>query len=215
MADVLLIDPDPRSEGLCAALRRRGVTCVGAVPTLAQAAALIAAGPPHAIVVSRQLQGVDGVEAARVLRALAPRARIVLVVDDLGADEVADVLAAGVSALSRRRSDVVLADVVCGALAGATFVEASTALELLDAAAPAPAHEPAPEPTDLTRRELEVLGLLGTGLDPRAIASRLDISVHTARGHVKRILAKLEAHSQLEAVVVAHRRGLLGGRQAG
>jgi len=61
----------------------------------------------------------------------------------------------------------------------------------------------------LTAREQEVLALMGEGLDPRAIAERLVVSLHTARGHVKSVMTKLGAHSQLEAVVVATRSGLL------
>jgi DNA-binding NarL/FixJ family response regulator len=41
------------------------------------------------------------------------------------------------------------------------------------------------------------------------IAKALSLSVHTARGHVKSILSKLGVHSQLEAVVVAMKAGLL------
>ncbi len=61
----------------------------------------------------------------------------------------------------------------------------------------------------LTERELEVLQLMGRGLGPRAIAERLVVSPHTARGHVKRVMVKLGAHSQLETVVIAARAGLL------
>jgi len=50
---------------------------------------------------------------------------------------------------------------------------------------------------------------MGQGLDPHAIAGRLGISLHTCRGYQKSILAKLDAHSQLEAVIVAARRGLV------
>src|SRR5262249_22594297 len=63
----------------------------------------------------------------------------------------------------------------------------------------------------LTEREREVLGLMGEGLDPRTIAEQLVVSLHTARGHVKNVMVKLQAHSQLEAVVVAIRTGLLPG----
>ena len=56
-------------------------------------------------------------------------------------------------------------------------------------------------------RKVVVLGATkGMG---RAIARRLGISVHTCRGYVKAVLGKLGAHSQLEAVAVATRRGLL------
>lgn len=61
----------------------------------------------------------------------------------------------------------------------------------------------------LTPRELEVLRLLGLGHDPRAIAKELNVSLHTCRDHVKRVLSKLGVHSQLEAVVVAMRTGLI------
>ena len=61
----------------------------------------------------------------------------------------------------------------------------------------------------LTSREFDVLRLLGHGLDPRTISRALAISLHTCRGHVKNVLAKLGAHSQLEAVVVATRAGLI------
>ena len=61
----------------------------------------------------------------------------------------------------------------------------------------------------LTPREQEVLRLLATGLDTRTIAREGDISLHTARGHVKSILSKLEVHSQLEAVAKAMRHGLI------
>ena len=51
---------------------------------------------------------------------------------------------------------------------------------------------------------------MGEGLDPHAIARELGISLNTCRGYQKSILAKLGAHSQLEAVVIATRRGVIG-----
>jgi DNA-binding CsgD family transcriptional regulator len=50
---------------------------------------------------------------------------------------------------------------------------------------------------------------MGEGLDPAAIAEQLVLSVYTGRGHVKNIMMKLGAHTQLEAVVLATRSGLL------
>jgi DNA-binding NarL/FixJ family response regulator len=64
--------------------------------------------------------------------------------------------------------------------------------------------------TALTRRELEVLTLLADGCSPPVIAAKLVISIYTARGHVKSVLRKLGAHSQLEAVAQARKLGLLG-----
>lgn len=67
-----------------------------------------------------------------------------------------------------------------------------------------------PPAAELTRREQSVLELLAEGREVRAIARELGISLNTCRGHVKTLLIKLDAHSQLEAVVVASRNGLLG-----
>ena len=61
----------------------------------------------------------------------------------------------------------------------------------------------------LTHREAEVLQLLAAGLPNKAIASRLNISEHTAKFHVSSVLAKLGAASRTEAVTTAARRGLL------
>ena len=61
----------------------------------------------------------------------------------------------------------------------------------------------------LTARERQVLELLAGGNDLKAISRNLGISLHTTRGHVKNLLSKLDAHSQLEAVVTATRRGYL------
>jgi PAS domain S-box-containing protein len=62
---------------------------------------------------------------------------------------------------------------------------------------------------DLTRREQEVLGLLAAGKSTREIAETLVVSPSTARNHIHNMLAKLEAHSRLEAVTIAMRDGLL------
>lgn len=61
----------------------------------------------------------------------------------------------------------------------------------------------------LTLREREVLQALGEGLSDKEIAERLYISVGTAHNHIANILAKLEAHSRLQALVFAVRHDLV------
>jgi DNA-binding NarL/FixJ family response regulator len=63
-------------------------------------------------------------------------------------------------------------------------------------------------PTNLTARELEVLGLLVEGRSNRQIAEQLFISNKTASVHVTNLLAKLGVHSRLEAAAMARRLGL-------
>lgn len=61
----------------------------------------------------------------------------------------------------------------------------------------------------LTAREVDVLRMLAAGLDTRATAKALGISLSTCRGYVRNVLSKLGAHSQLEAVVIATNHGLV------
>jgi PAS domain S-box-containing protein len=61
----------------------------------------------------------------------------------------------------------------------------------------------------LTSRQNEVLQLLGEGVSTDQIAAALHLSKETVRNHIRHILRALGAHSRLEAVTVAYRRGLL------
>jgi DNA-binding NarL/FixJ family response regulator len=65
------------------------------------------------------------------------------------------------------------------------------------------AHDGAALVDALTPREREVLNAMADGLTRREIADRLFLSVNTVRTHVQHVLAKLDAHTALEAVAVA------------
>jgi PAS domain S-box-containing protein len=61
----------------------------------------------------------------------------------------------------------------------------------------------------LTAREREILGLIASGMTTSTIANKLCISHTTVRNHIQHILAKLGAHSRLEAVTVVFGQHLL------
>ncbi|MFN8631242.1 MAG: response regulator transcription factor [Chloroflexota bacterium] len=76
---------------------------------------------------------------------------------------------------------------------------------------PAPTSQPATKGQDtfgLSRRELEVLGLIAQGRTNREIGDRLFISQKTVGVHVGNILAKLGVSGRVEAASVAIRLGL-------
>ena len=62
---------------------------------------------------------------------------------------------------------------------------------------------------DLTPREMEVLNQLAKGLANKEIADVLTITEHTAKDHLKSILAKLRVADRTEAVTAAIQRGII------
>jgi DNA-binding CsgD family transcriptional regulator len=81
-----------------------------------------------------------------------------------------------------------------------------------------PAREPEPltpienaegEAVALTLREKEILRCLAQGMSTPALAKKLSIARVTVRNHVQNILQKLNVHSKLEAVVLAHKHHLI------
>jgi len=61
----------------------------------------------------------------------------------------------------------------------------------------------------LTPREMEVLRLVASGTSIQDIADALNIQASTVSNHIQHVLDKLGAHTKLQAVYVAQRRGLL------
>ena len=67
---------------------------------------------------------------------------------------------------------------------------------------------PAP-PRNLTRRESEVLALIGQGLSIDQTAAEMTLSRETVRTHLQSLYRKLGVRDRAEAVAVAWREGLV------
>ncbi len=71
----------------------------------------------------------------------------------------------------------------------------------------------APELSDLTDRERDVLALIGEGLTDKAIAARLNVSPSTVRNHAASIYSKLDVHNRGAAILWARERGFTSKSQ--
>ena len=71
------------------------------------------------------------------------------------------------------------------------------------------AHSNGDGPSRLTNREVEILRLMASGANTKALAERLHVSPATVRNHAQNIFGKLEVHSRLEAVAWANRHRLV------
>jgi DNA-binding NarL/FixJ family response regulator len=86
-------------------------------------------------------------------------------------------------------------------------LEGQTVFPPLDG--PAPAGDGLGAAMGLTSRQGQILERLATGASNREIADALGLTETTVKRHVLNICRKLGARNRLEAVAVAHARGLL------
>ena len=152
-----------------------------------------------------------GAEATRAIKARWPAARVVMltaVQDDETMLESIQAGADGYLTKDRAADDIVAA--VRDAHAGETLLPHEVIAGIARRVAGARGTTPeGPSIEVLTPRELDVLRLLAEGLPTPEICERLGISRNTLRTHVGNVMAKLHAHSKLEAVTVALRNRII------
>jgi DNA-binding NarL/FixJ family response regulator len=187
--------------------------CVGVAYDLVSGLDLVRRHGPDLVVIDNQFKGDDrqGVDVAARIRAERPGTQVMLLTGHADTRLMNRAAAAGVGALMAK--DGSLPDLLTAmrTMHGGGLVVNPGLLRALMAEGGGPLGPS----TDLSPRERDVLALLSTGLDARAIAGRLGISLSTCRGYVKTLLHKLHAHTQLEAVAVARRQGLLDAVDVG
>jgi len=173
------------------------------------ALALLGDGRWDVIVVDENLVAEDGITALVRIRGATPDARVVLVTGVPDVELLAAAEAAGVDAFVSREAplsdlgDAVVDDEIQDHGSAALLAALAEEIRRREARSNA-------VPVDLTPRERDVLVLLSQGVLVKDIARRLGITTETCRGYIKSLLMKLDARSQLQAVVLASRMGLLG-----
>ena len=79
--------------------------------------------------------------------------------------------------------------------------------QIANAAAATQRREQVLEDVRMTRREREVIELIGEGLSNKEIAQRLNIAAHTVKSHVRNVMEKLALHTRLQIAAYSRRDG--------
>jgi DNA-binding NarL/FixJ family response regulator len=165
---------------------------------------------PAVAVLDLTLADGTGLELAGYIRDNSPSTRVVILSAAEPNHSVLEALRLGVRAWLPKTIDTAhLVQVVRGVHAGeAWFAPALLGRVLTDLLAPPP------DPLAvLTSREREVLRRMVAGLNRADIANELRVSVNTVRSHTQNLMAKLDAHSVLEAVSIALRNGMTAAEE--
>ena len=185
---------------------------VGEAGDAASALAQTAALRPDIVLMDIDLPGADGIAATRRLKAAFPDVLVVMLTVHDATDKLLDAIKAGAQGyLVKNIRSAELLDQLRGLARGEAALTRRMAARILEefqhGAAPPDAR---PEPAqDLTARELEVLELVANRLSNKEIASRLVISEHTVKNHLKNILGKLHLRSRRQAADYGVARGWL------
>jgi DNA-binding NarL/FixJ family response regulator len=191
------------------------VTLVGEAADGRAAVDLARRHRPHVLLMDVRMPVMDGIEATRRITADPATAGVrVVVLTTFDVDEyVYGALRAGASGflLKDAPPEQVFAAVRVVAAGDALIDPAVTRRVIEEFARRRPPEQPPRQPpalAALTEREREVLTLVARGLSNAEIAERLVISHATAKTHVARILAKVQARDRAQLVMLAYESGL-------
>jgi DNA-binding NarL/FixJ family response regulator len=192
------------------------IAIVGESGTGSEAVRLAAQLRPDVVVMDIRMPGMDGIQAARRIKAGVPAIRVLMLTTFDDDENVYGALAAGASGFLVK--DMALLDIIAAirvVAAGDALLAPGVTRRVIEefAIRRGCADRPARRRRDLsgvTDRELEVLRLIGRGMSNSEIAAQLFISVATAKSHVARLLAKLDARDRVQLVIAAYEAGIIG-----
>ena len=212
MADsigVLVVDDHPLfRQGVVHSLDTEpGLTVVGQAASGEEALKLARELMPDVVLLDISMPGWSGLVAAANIATACPASVIVMLTVSEDKDKLLAAFKAGARGyVLKGVSAQELAKVVRSAAAGDVYVSPPLAAEILVSLTRGRAPDPLQELTD---REREILGLIGTGLSNREIGERLFLSEKTIKHYVTNILQKLQVRSRVEAALLAARHNSL------
>ena len=188
-----------------------GIEVAGEAGTGAETVQLARDADPDVVVMDIRMPGMDGIEATQLITAGGTRARVLVLTTFDDDDYVYGALRAGASGFLVKA--MALEDILAAirvVAAGDAMIAPGVTRRLIGQFTnqPRPGRSPK-ELTGITDREREVLRLVGLGMSNAEIAAALYITVSTAKAHVARLLAKLDARDRIQLVITAYETGLV------
>jgi len=156
---------------------------------------------PDLIILDLNMQGMDGIETLRAMRAAGVTSRIVMLTVSDNNEDVISAITSGADGylLKDMDPDEIIEKIKQSVLGKTVISERLT--EVLTTAIRKPDKSKANLLSALTSREYEILKLIAKGMSNKLIARELDISDGTVKVHVKHLLKKLNLRSRVEAAV--------------
>lgn len=200
---VLVVDDHPLlRDGLAALLGAQpDLRLLGEAADGEEAIACYQRLQPDVVLMDLQMPRLDGVEAIVRIRAMDPRARIIVLTTYRG-----DVRA--VRALQARASAYLLKDMLRHELIDTIRIVAGGRRAPIPPAVAASIAAHVVEDR-LSPRETEVLRHVASGLSNKRIGERMQISEQTVKAHMKSLMDKLGVGDRTHAVTQALRRGII------
>ncbi len=201
---ILIVDDHPITrDALAALLGQHGFSVVGEAAEGEEAVELTRRLRPQIVLLDLSMPGLGGLEALPRLREVAPETEVVVLTAS-GTEEnlLAAIRGGAAGYLLKSEPPERIAQFLRGVGQGEAALSGEVARRLLEQVrgGGGPGVVPDEIAKSLTARELEVLLLLDEHLGTDEIATRLYISEHTVRSHVKSLLRKLGVSSRREAL---------------
>jgi DNA-binding NarL/FixJ family response regulator len=204
---VVVADDHPfYRDGLAKLLNANGIDVAAQAANGEAAIRAVEETAPDVVVMDLNMPGMSGLEATRRLTETAPATRVLVLSVSAQEEDVTEAILAGASGYVLKESPV--EEVVAGiqaAAAGQALISPRVATLLLGRLREHAQAQRDMSMTQLSERELDVLGLLAAGKANHEIAEVLYISPSTVRNHVANILAKLHVDNRVQAAVRAVR----------
>jgi NarL family two-component system response regulator LiaR len=205
---VVLVDDDENfRKGIAAVLATYGLSVAGEAGNGEEALEVVAEVAPDVVLMDLAMPRLGGVDATRRLAQLAPASAILILATSSDEREVVQAMIAGASGyvLKGTPPSSLVADIRAAA-EGECVMSASIAARLFGAL---PENEAVPVlSAALSKREIEILGMIASGKQNSDIAELLVISPYTVRNHISNLLRKLQLQNRTQAATYAARHGL-------